>query len=110
MHIEGAECIDQNFYNLEALHRAGLRSVGPVWSRPTIFGEGVPFAFPHSPDTGRGLSDFGKELIKNCNLLNMIIDTSHLNEKGFGISPNTLIRRLLRPTVTLIRFAHTRVI
>ena len=83
MHIEGAECIDPNFYNLEVLYRAGLRSVGPVWSRPTIFGEGVPFAFPHTPDTGKGLTDFGKELIKNCNLLNMIIDTSHLNEKGF---------------------------
>ena len=46
MHIEGAECIDDNFYNLEALYRSGLRSIGPVWSRPTIFGEGVPFAFP----------------------------------------------------------------
>ena len=83
MHIEGAECIDSNFYNLETLYRAGLRSIGPVWSRPTIFGEGVPFAFPHSPDTGAGLTDIGIELIKHCNNLNMIVDTSHLNEKGF---------------------------
>ena len=83
MHIEGAECIDNNFYNLETLYRAGLRSIGPVWSRPTIFGEGVPFAFPHSPNTGDGLTDIGIELIKHCNNLNMIVDTSHLNEKGF---------------------------
>ena len=83
MHIEGAECIDKNFYNLETLYRAGLRSVGPVWSRPTIFAEGVPFAFPQSPDIGEGLTDIGIELIKNCNSLKMLIDTSHLNEKGF---------------------------
>ena len=83
MHIEGAECIDENFYNLEALYRSGLRSIGPVWSRPTIFGEGVPFAFPQSPDTGGGLTDLGVELIKHCNDLNMIVDNSHLNEKGF---------------------------
>ena len=83
MHIEGAECIDKNFYNLETLFRAGLRSIGPVWSRPTIFAEGVPFAFPTSPDIGDGLTEIGIELIKNCNSLNMLIDTSHLNEKGF---------------------------
>ncbi len=83
MHIEGAECIDENFYNLEALYRLGLRSIGPVWSRPTIFGEGVPFAFPQSPDTGGGLTDKGVELIKHCNNLGLIVDNSHLNEKGF---------------------------
>ena len=42
-HIEGAEAIDPDFHMLEVLHAAGLRSIGPVWSRPTIFGEGVPF-------------------------------------------------------------------
>ena len=83
MHIEGAECIDENFYNLEALYRSGLRSIGPVWSRPTIFGEGVPFSFPSSPDIGGGLTNLGIELIKHCNDLNIIVDTSHLNEKGF---------------------------
>tara|TARA_Y100000996_G_scaffold404555_1_gene378770 strand:+ start:1194 stop:2270 length:1077 start_codon:yes stop_codon:yes gene_type:complete len=83
MHIEGAECIDENFYNLESLYKSGLRSIGPVWSRPTIFGEGVPFAFPQSPDTGGGLTDLGIELINHCNNLNLIVDNSHLNEKGF---------------------------
>ncbi len=83
MHIEGAECIDENFYNLESLYNSGLRSIGPVWSRPTIFGEGVPFAFPQTPDTGGGLTDLGVELINHCNNLNMIVDNSHLNEKGF---------------------------
>ena len=83
MHIEGAECIDDNFYNLETLYRSGLRSIGPVWSRPTIFGKGVPFAFPHSPDTGKGLTSKGVELIKHCNDLKIIVDNSHLNEKGF---------------------------
>ena len=83
MHIEGAECIDDNFYNLEALYRSGLRSIGPVWSRPTIFGEGVPFAFPDTPDTGKGLTNKGIELIKYCNDLKIIVDNSHLNEKGF---------------------------
>lgn len=62
----------------------GLRSLGPVWSRPTAFGHGVPLAFPGKPDTGPGLTDKGKELIRRCNQLGILIDLSHLNEAGFN--------------------------
>lgn len=83
LHFEGAEAIDPDLNSLEVFYRAGLRSLGPVWSRPTIFGHGVPFGFPLSPDTGPGLTDLGKELVKACNRMGIMIDLSHLNEKGF---------------------------
>jgi len=83
LHFEGAEAIDPDLNSLEVFYRAGLRSLGPVWSRPTIFGHGVPFGYPLSPDTGPGLTDLGKELVKACNRLGMLLDLSHLNEKGF---------------------------
>ncbi|HWV34161.1 MAG TPA: dipeptidase [Thermomicrobiales bacterium] len=83
MHFEGAEMIDENLYALEMYHSAGLRSLGPVWSRSNIFAHGVPFAFGQSPDTGPGLTDLGKELVRACNALGILVDVSHLNEKGF---------------------------
>lgn len=83
LHIEGAEAIDPDLNLLEVLHQTGLRSLGPVWSRPNDFGCGVPFKFPSSPDIGPGLSDAGKALIKACNRLKILIDLSHMNEKGF---------------------------
>jgi membrane dipeptidase len=83
LHIEGAEAIDPEFETLDVLHQAGLRSLGPVWSRPNAFGHGVPFRCPSSPDTGPGLPDLGKELVRVCNRLKILIDLSHLNEKGF---------------------------
>lgn len=83
MHMEGAEAIDHDFNTLEVLYNAGLRSIGPVWSRDTRFGYGVPFRFPASPDTGPGLTDQGKALVKACNEFKMVIDLSHMNEKGF---------------------------
>jgi membrane dipeptidase len=83
LHIEGAEAIDANFELLDVLHAAGLRSLGPVWSRPNAFGHGVPFRCPSSPDTGAGLTDLGKALIGACNALRILIDLSHLNERGF---------------------------
>lgn len=83
LHFEGAEMIDDRFYALETFHAAGLRSLGIVWSRSNIFGHGVPFGFPASPDTGPGLTDAGKELVRACNELGIMIDLSHLNEQGF---------------------------
>lgn len=82
MHIEGAEAIDEGMEALHLFHAMGLRSLGPVWSRPTTFGHGVPFRFPGSPDTGPGLTDAGKRLVSECNALGIMIDLSHLNAKG----------------------------
>lgn len=83
LHIEGAEAIDPDLDALEVFHQAGLRSIGPVWSRPNDFGCGVPFKFPSSPDIGPGLTDAGKAMVRACNRLKILIDLSHLNEKGF---------------------------
>ena len=83
MHIEGAEAIDPGLNMLDVLHAAGLRSLGLVWSRSNIFAHGVPFRFPGTPDTGPGLTDAGRALVRACNDRKIMIDLSHLNEQGF---------------------------
>lgn len=83
LHFEGAEAIDPEFDALAVYHQAGLRSLGITWSRPNRFGFGVPFQYPASPDTGPGLTDLGKALVRECNRLRIMIDLSHLNEAGF---------------------------
>ncbi|MCY4146583.1 MAG: dipeptidase [Chloroflexi bacterium] len=83
LHIEGAEAIDEDLNALEVFYQAGLRSLGIVWSRPTIFAHGVPIAFPSSPDIGAGLTEAGARLVKRCNQLGVLIDLSHMNEAGF---------------------------
>ena len=83
MHMEGAEAIGPDLDALHLFHDMGLRSLGPVWSRPTIFGHGVPMAFPGNPDTGEGLTKRGKDLVRLCDRLGIMIDLSHLNAAGF---------------------------
>ncbi|WP_207483804.1 dipeptidase [Arenibaculum pallidiluteum] len=83
LHFEGAEAIDTSLDALEVWHAAGLRSLGLVWSRPTAFGHGVPFRYPSSPDTGDGLTEAGVRLVRACNEKRILVDLSHLNEKGF---------------------------
>lgn len=83
LHIEGAESIDTRLEALDVFYAAGLRSIGPVWSRPNAFAQGVPFDFPRGPDTGPGLTAAGKRLVRACNRLGVLVDLSHLNEAGF---------------------------
>lgn len=83
MHLEGAEAIDPHLDALQVYYQAGLRSLGITWSRPNVFGYGVPFIFSHSPDTGEGLTDYGKKLVQTCNAMNILLDCAHLNERGF---------------------------
>jgi membrane dipeptidase len=83
LHVEGAEAIDPGLEALPAWYSMGLRSLGPVWSRANAFATGVQFAFPSSPDIGPGLTDAGRSLVKACAELGILVDLSHMNEKGF---------------------------
>ena len=104
LHLEGAEAIDPGLEALEFWYAAGLRSLGPVWSRPNAFGHGVPFVFPSSPDTGPGLTPAGGELVRACAELGILVDVSHLNEEGFW----DLAQLELGPIVASHSGAHAR--
>jgi membrane dipeptidase len=83
LHFEGAEPIEPDLENLEGFYARGLRSLGLVWSRPNAFAQGVPFRFPSTPDVGDGLTDAGERLVDACNRVGILLDLSHLNERGF---------------------------
>ena len=83
LHIEGCEMISPDLCELDALYERGLRSLGPVWSRPNAFGTGIRFGWPSSNDIGPGLSREGKALVRACNEHGIMIDLSHLNLAGF---------------------------
>ncbi len=92
-HLEGAEAIDEPLEALDALVARGVRSIGPVWSRPNAFGDGVPFRFPATPDTGAGLTPTGERLVRECHRRRILIDVSHMTERAFrdvariGVAP-----------------------
>lgn len=102
LHIEGCEGIGAGLDELYVYHAAGLRSLGPVWSRPNIFGHGVPFNFPASPDIGTGLTPEGVALVRACDALGVLVDLSHLNEAGFW----DVARHSTKPLVATHSGAH----
>lgn len=83
LHFEGAEPIEPDLTNLDAWFERGLRSLGIVWSRHNAFGHGVPFRYPGTPDTGPGLTDAGRALVRACNELGVMVDLAHATERTF---------------------------
>ncbi|WP_420838575.1 dipeptidase [Acinetobacter vivianii] len=83
LHMEGAEALQDNPDLLDVFYQAGLRSIGPLWNRMSQFGHGLNARFPHSPDTGAGLTIAGKALLRRCAEKKMVVDVSHMNERAF---------------------------
>ena len=83
LHIEGAEMISPDRSELPGLYERGIRSIGPVWSRPNCFAHGIRFGWPSSNDIGPGLTEAGRGLIRDCEAMGIAIDLSHMNLAGF---------------------------
>lgn len=102
LHMEGAEALQHNPDLLEVFYQAGLRSIGPLWNRPSRFGHGLNAKFPHSPDTGAGLTMEGKAFLQRCADKKIVVDVSHMNERAFWDS----IDILQQPIVATHSNAH----
>jgi membrane dipeptidase len=75
--IEGGEALEGEIALLRMFYKLGVRAITLTWSLRNDLGDGVDGV----PDSG--LTSFGKEVVKEMNRLGMIVDVSHLNEKGF---------------------------
>ena len=69
---EGARLIEERLEVLRVLVRFGLRHLAISWAWDT------PIGAPQSDRTGRGLTDFGKDLVRELNNLGVIVDVAHL--------------------------------
>ncbi len=75
--VEGGEACEGSIEKLNYLYEIGIRLMTLTWNYQNEIGCGALSGYNH------GLTDFGKQVIKQMNKLNMMIDVSHLNEQGF---------------------------
>ncbi|PNR93667.1 dipeptidase [Petrotoga sp. 9PWA.NaAc.5.4] len=81
--FEGVEPLYNDLELLEIFYQLGVRLVGLTWSRRNYAGDPSKFLHPDEIKNSNGLSDFGKELVNKAQNMKMIVDVSHLNDKGF---------------------------
>ena len=79
--MEGTVALERNLRLLPIFYELGIRNIGLSWSRKNLFCEGV--MFPETNIEGEGLSIHGKELVEQMETLGLLVDVSHLNERGF---------------------------
>lgn len=75
--LEGVDSLNGNLAYLRILYHLGVRSVGITWNRANWAADGV------LEPRGGGFTARGEDLIMECNRLGLIMDVSHLSEKGF---------------------------
>lgn len=76
--VEGGHMIDSSIEVLRQLYRLGVRYMGLTHSGNT------PWAGAAEYDDGpAGLTDFGREVVREMNRLGMMIDMSHASDQAF---------------------------
>ncbi|ALS27628.1 membrane dipeptidase [Paenibacillus sp. 32O-W] len=75
--LEGVDRLDGDLTLLRILYRLGVRAVGLTWNHANWAADGV------MEPRGAGLTGKGKEFVRECERLSIIVDVSHLSEAGF---------------------------
>lgn len=76
--IEGGEALQGELSSLRIFYKLGVRSICLTWNYRNEIADGVD-----ESQTKGGLTLFGKKVVKEMNSLGMLIDLSHISEKGF---------------------------
>jgi membrane dipeptidase len=97
--MEGAEPLGTDLNLLRIFYELGVRSLGLTHARSNAAGHGGIFA--SSGSSPEGLTGFGRDLVRECEALGIIIDLAHINPAGF----NDILSILTKPPIV----SHTNV-
>lgn len=82
VYMEGLDGVGEKLERLEELYDLGVRGASLTWSRPNALATGCCKSSQHIQISG-GLTDLGKEAVRELERLSMFLDVSHLNDEGF---------------------------
>jgi membrane dipeptidase len=96
--VEGGHMIEDNLDNLDRFYDRGTRYMTLTWNNSTAW---ATSAFDETTKkdslshTHKGLTDFGKQVVKRMNDLGMMVDLSHVGEQTFWDAINTTTKPVL---------------
>ncbi|GHV16742.1 peptidase [Clostridia bacterium] len=80
--IEGGSALEGDMANLQRFWDMGVRLMTLTWNGSNELSDGA-VALDGEDDVRRGLTEFGREVVREMVKMGMIIDVSHLSERGF---------------------------
>ena len=111
--VEGGHMIENDLNKLDALYKRGTRYMTLTWNNSTDWATSAlyetspelrsqPSPNPVASEGGalepqrkKGLTDFGKQVVKRMNELGMLVDLSHVGEQTFWDAINTTTKPVL---------------
>ena len=75
--IEGGRCIDEDLGILRTFYKVGVRSITLAW------GAATGWIDSHNEERHGGLTDFGRDVVREMQQLGMVVDISHVSDKAF---------------------------
>ena len=97
--MEGVEPLGTDLTQLRVFYELGVRSIGLTHARTNAAGHGGTFAA--SGSSAEGLTQFGRDVVRECEALGVLIDLAHINPAGF--------RKILSLTTKPPIVSHTNV-
>jgi len=107
--VEGGHMIEDDLSKLDALYKRGARYMTLTWNNsPTWASSAFEERFKKDLDH-KGLTDFGKQVVKRMNELGMIVDISHVGETTFWDVIKTSSKPLIASHSSVYHFSpHQR--
>ena len=75
--VEGGSALAGDIARVKKLYDDGVRLITLTWNDSNELGDGI------RAEKGRGLTGFGREVVREMNRLGMAVDVSHLSDAGF---------------------------
>jgi membrane dipeptidase len=94
--VEGGHMIENDLGKLDVLYNRGVRYMTITWNNSTNWATSALDETTKADSLKhKGLTDFGKQVIKRMNDLGMLVDLSHVGEQTFWDAINTTTKPVL---------------
>jgi len=94
--VEGGHMIENDINKLDSLYKRGMRYLTLTWNNSNEWATSAMDETEHADSLKhKGLTEFGKEIVKRMNGLGVIIDLSHVGEQTFWDAMATTTKPVL---------------
>ena len=76
--VENSDALDGSLNVLRIFHQIGVRAISLTHNPRALAADGVG-----EERTGGGLTEFGVQLVREMNAMSMLVDVSHVSQRGF---------------------------
>lgn len=95
MGVEGGHMMEDDLSKLDALYKRGVRYMTLTWNNSTSWATSAMDETTKKDLSHKGLTDFGKQIVRHMNDLGMLVDLSHVGEQTFWDAINTSRKPIL---------------